>query len=104
MTPHNIAYLSALVSVSEEVRSRCHVRHHRDSHTASTENIAADNFAVEIHLRMISINAGSRGMEAEHSAAIRDSTQVKYLQIISYSLYSIMSKIIIQAFKRRLIC
>ncbi|CAD6227786.1 GSCOCG00006244001-RA-CDS [Cotesia congregata] len=27
MTPESVAYLAALVSVSEEVRSRCHVRH-----------------------------------------------------------------------------
>ena len=27
VTPQNVAYLSALLSVSEEVRSRCHVKH-----------------------------------------------------------------------------
>ncbi|CAL8136053.1 unnamed protein product [Orchesella dallaii] len=36
VTKESVAYLAALVSVSEEVRSRCHVRHHMSRHLASS--------------------------------------------------------------------
>lgn len=38
VTKESVAYLSALVSVSEEVRSRCHVRHHMSRHLASSND------------------------------------------------------------------
>ncbi|XP_035709221.1 neurofibromin isoform X4 [Folsomia candida] len=36
VSSESVAYLAALVSVSEEVRSRCHVRHHLSRHLASS--------------------------------------------------------------------
>lgn len=57
VTPHNVAYLSALVSVSEEVRSRCHVKH-QVTHMNSSETLA-ENFAVDNHLRMNFVSPSS---------------------------------------------
>lgn len=51
VTPESAAYLAALVSVSEEVRSRCHVKHSlaRIVPEASTP----DHFPVDIHLNLL---------------------------------------------------
>ena len=65
VTPHNVAYLSALVSVSEEVRSRCHVKH-QVSHMNSAETLA-ENFAVDNHLRMNSVSPSSPVQPMQHN-------------------------------------
>ena len=54
------------MSVSEEVRSRCHVKH-QVSHSASAENIAADNFAVDVHLRMMTLGNHAANAANNHS-------------------------------------
>ncbi|XP_054010836.1 neurofibromin isoform X2 [Hylaeus anthracinus] len=43
VTPESVAYLSALVSVSEEVRSRCHIRHSVAKNTESGSTDCLDN-------------------------------------------------------------
>ncbi|GIZ02177.1 neurofibromin [Caerostris extrusa] len=48
VTPESVAYLAALVSVSEEVRSRCHLKH-RITRVVS-ESPSAEAFATELHL------------------------------------------------------
>ncbi|XP_044742019.1 neurofibromin [Chrysoperla carnea] len=45
VTPDSIAYLTALVSVSEEVRSRCHVKHSLPRWI--TDSMSQDNFYVD---------------------------------------------------------
>ncbi|XP_071038330.1 neurofibromin isoform X2 [Parasteatoda tepidariorum] len=47
VTPESVAYLAALVSVSEEVRSRCHLKH-RITRVIS-ESPSAEAFATELH-------------------------------------------------------
>ncbi|XP_042235752.1 neurofibromin-like isoform X1 [Homarus americanus] len=50
VTPENVAYLAALVSVSEEVRSRCHLRY-SVAHNLS-KSASSDTFAVGLHLNL----------------------------------------------------
>lgn len=50
VTPESVAYLAALVSVSEEVRSRCHVKH---SFTRMIpESLSVDIFPTSSHLNL----------------------------------------------------
>ena len=48
VTPHSVPYLAALISVSEEVRSRCHLKHRSSqlpvaiSESTSSDSISAD--------------------------------------------------------------
>ncbi len=49
VTKDNVAYLAALVSVSEDVRSRCHVKHAFSDVTPDSPTL--DNFAVDNHLK-----------------------------------------------------
>jgi len=55
VTPHNVAYLAALVSVSEEVKLRCHVRHQLGDTGHAADSPLVDNFTVDNHLKMLSI-------------------------------------------------
>ena len=54
VTKDNVAYLAALVSVSEEVRSRCRVKHTFTSIIPDSPTFAVDNFAVDHHLKTAS--------------------------------------------------
>ncbi|KAK7864725.1 hypothetical protein R5R35_013611 [Gryllus longicercus] len=49
--PDNVAYLAALVAVSEEVRSRCHVKH--SLARMIPESSSAENFPVDMHLNLM---------------------------------------------------
>ncbi|XP_068081132.1 neurofibromin [Anabrus simplex] len=49
--PDSVAYLAALVSVSEEVRSRCHVKH--SLARTIPESGSTENFPVDMHLNLI---------------------------------------------------
>ena len=49
VTASNVAYLAALVSVSEEVRSRCHVRH--TFADVMPDSPTFDSFVVDTHLK-----------------------------------------------------
>ena len=51
VTPESVAYLAALVSVSEEVRSRCHVKH--SFSRILPESLSVDSFPVDLHLSLI---------------------------------------------------
>lgn len=51
VTPESIAYLAALVPVSEEVRSRCHVKH--SFVRMIPESLSNDNFPVDLHLNLV---------------------------------------------------
>ena len=51
VTKNNVAYLAALVSVSEEVRSRCRVKHTFTSIIPDSPTF--DNFAVDNHLKTV---------------------------------------------------
>lgn len=42
VTPDSVAYLTALVAVSEEVRSRCHVKHTLPRWPAENSNEVSD--------------------------------------------------------------
>jgi len=59
VTPDNVAYLSALVSVSEEVRSRCHVKHQLSEAGSTADSPLVDNFAVDNHLRLLPLSGSS---------------------------------------------
>ena len=50
VTPESVAYLSALVSVSEEVRGRCHARQPRLRSHASSGSTSGDPFNVDLRL------------------------------------------------------
>lgn len=50
VTPESVAYLAALVSVSEEVRSRCHLKQSLAQEVP--ESFSSDNFVVDSHLHM----------------------------------------------------
>lgn len=50
VTKDNVAYLAALVSVSEDVRSRCHVRHKFAK--VLPDSPTFDSFAVGNHLKV----------------------------------------------------
>ena len=54
VTKDNVAYLAALVSVSEEIRSRCRVKHTFTSIIPDSPTFAVDNFAVDHHLKTAS--------------------------------------------------
>ncbi|XP_063221250.1 neurofibromin isoform X2 [Bacillus rossius redtenbacheri] len=51
VTPESVAYLAALVSVSEEVRSRCHVKHSVARNMP--ESSSTEALAVESHLSLL---------------------------------------------------
>ncbi|XP_069683037.1 neurofibromin isoform X4 [Periplaneta americana] len=51
VTPESVAYLAALVSVSEEVRSRCHVKH--SLARMIPESGSSENFSVDNHLGLL---------------------------------------------------
>jgi len=59
VTPDNVAYLSALLPVSEEVRSRCHVKHTFGDDNASADSPLLDSFIVDSHLRLLSLSGSS---------------------------------------------
>ena len=60
VTPHNVAYLAALVSVSEEVKLRCHVKHQIGEPVAAADSPMLDNFTVDHHLgRMMTLSGAS---------------------------------------------
>ena len=61
VTPDNVAYLSALVSVSEEVRSRCHVKHVFGDVNVAADSPLVDSFTVDSHLRYFSSTASLAG-------------------------------------------
>lgn len=76
VTKSNVAYLAALVSVSEEVRSRCHVKH-TISNIIITDSPTFDSFAVDHHLKAGAVKRPNSGMaspmnesypQAPHSA------------------------------------
>lgn len=66
VTKDNVAYLAALVSVSEEVRSRCHVRH--TFMDILPDSPTFDSFAVDNHLKQ---NQHAAAAAAAAAAAIR---------------------------------
>ena len=60
VTKDNVAYLAALVSVSEDVRSRCHAKH--TFADVLPDSPTFDSFAVDNHLKQHDIRgAGARG-------------------------------------------
>lgn len=50
VTPESVAYLAALVSVSEEVRSRCHLKYSVARNLS--KSASSDTFAVGLHLNL----------------------------------------------------
>ncbi|XP_063853822.1 neurofibromin-like isoform X3 [Scylla paramamosain] len=50
VTPESVAYLAALVSVSEEVRSRCHLKYSVARNLS--KSASSDTFAVSLHLNL----------------------------------------------------
>ncbi|XP_066962551.1 neurofibromin isoform X3 [Macrobrachium rosenbergii] len=50
VTPDSVAYLAALVSVSEEVRSRCHLKY--SVARSLSKSTSTDTFAVDLHLNL----------------------------------------------------
>ena len=62
VTPESVAYLSALVSVSEEVRGRCHARqlHSRMRSDASSTSGSGDPFNVDLRLDLHSTNSNGK--------------------------------------------
>ncbi|KAK7086666.1 Neurofibromin 1 [Halocaridina rubra] len=50
VTPDSVAYLAALVSVSEEVRSRCHLKYSVARNLS--KSTSTDTFAVDLHLNL----------------------------------------------------
>ena len=59
MNPNNVAYLAALVSVSEEVRLRCHVKHQFGDMNSAADPPLVDNIIVDNHLIMLSVSGAS---------------------------------------------
>ena len=57
----NVAYLAALVSVSEDVRSRCHVKHNFSD--VLPDSPTFDSFAVDNHLKGGAVGAVGGGKE-----------------------------------------
>lgn len=68
VTPESVAYLTALVSVSEEVRSRCHIKHSLPRY--STESIAQDNYLPE------NLQAQTQGTTTSTTGSTTDTTTV----------------------------
>ncbi|KAJ2943372.1 hypothetical protein O0L34_g12181 [Tuta absoluta] len=60
VTPDTVAYLTALVCVSEEVRSRCHVKHTSLAPTTSTANSSTDHYFPDLHQTSIVPGGGRR--------------------------------------------
>lgn len=71
MTPENVAYLAALVSVSEEVRSRCHLKY--SVARSLSKSASTDTFAVDPHLNLpltssqVSGISNPQGVSHQHS-------------------------------------
>ncbi|XP_046387119.1 neurofibromin isoform X3 [Ischnura elegans] len=57
VTPESVAYLAALVSVSEEVRSRCHAKH--SFARPMPESGSAENFPGDMHINLLPQNMNS---------------------------------------------
>ncbi|CAH1800649.1 unnamed protein product [Owenia fusiformis] len=57
VTPQSVPYLAALVSVSEEVRSRCHLQHAVG--TTLPESCSNDSISVDLAAPVIQITSGS---------------------------------------------
>ena len=70
VTKDNVAYLAALVSVSEDVRSRCRVKP-KDSDDEPSEAPIFDSFTVDNHLRQHEIR-GARGGVNELASPINE--------------------------------
>merc|ERR1719245_1063558 len=64
VTTSNVAYLAALVSVSEEVRSRCHVRH--TFADVMPDSPTFDSFVVDTHLKTNQQNQSSNNSSTSH--------------------------------------
>jgi hypothetical protein len=70
VTPESVAYLSALVSVSEEVRGRCHARQpHMRSH-ASSGSGSGDPFNVDLRLDLHSTTRHSPPSQAANLSPV----------------------------------
>ena len=67
VTPQNIAYLAGLVSVSEEVRSRCHVRHVFSDMMPDSPTF--DSFVVDTHLNLNQQNSNNSSTNQQTSTA-----------------------------------
>ncbi|XP_042885722.1 neurofibromin-like isoform X12 [Penaeus japonicus] len=71
VTPENVAYLAALVSVSEEVRSRCHLKY--SVARSLSKSASTDTFAVDPHLNLpltssqVSGISNPQGVSHQHS-------------------------------------
>ena len=63
----NVAYLAALVSVSEDVRSRCHVKHNFSD--VLPDSPTFDSFAVDNHLKGGAVGAVGGGGKDEGNVA-----------------------------------
>lgn len=58
VTPQTVPYLAALVSVSEEVRSRCHLKH-RVSQYVMTDSPSSDSISAELNTPGITIGTSA---------------------------------------------
>ena len=69
VTPNSVAYLAALVSVSEEVKLRCHVKHQLGDTSPAADSPLVDNFTVDNHLRMLSLSGASSPVSGPATSA-----------------------------------
>ncbi|XP_021921694.1 neurofibromin isoform X3 [Zootermopsis nevadensis] len=73
VTPESVAYLAALVSVSEEVRSRCHVKH--SLARMIPESSSGENFAVDNHLSLMPHPPAASVSPAMHAVSTSSPSQ-----------------------------
>ena len=103
VTKDNIAYLAALVSVSEEVRSRCHVKHTITNIIPDSPTF--DSFAVDHHLKAGGIKRPNSGLaspmnenypQAPHSAPPAANQRQKSLECMDQQLMNEASNKLVQ--------
>merc|ERR1711884_218588 len=100
VTKDNIAYLAALVSVSDEVRSRCHVKHTIPNMIPDSPTF--DSFAVDHHLKAGGIKRPNSGLaspmnenypQAPHSAPPAANQRQKSLECMDPQVLEATNKL-----------
>ena len=98
-----MAYLAALVSVLEEVKLLCHVKHQiGDLASPAADSPLVDNFTVDNHLRMLSLSGSSSPVQAGPStspqaANMKDlpvNQRQKSLEVVDQSAMSAGQKLV----------
>lgn len=93
VTPESVAYLSALVSVSEEVRGRCHARQPRMRSNVSSGSGSGDPFNVDLRLDLHSNTRHSPTNQASNLSPVSNYSSASTVMLHTSASHNALSSI-----------